>query len=215
MARKKKSAQKPDAVTLAQANRFNPSALAANRQGRLDSGQISRLALRLTSMLLSAIVALAFGIASFVLAALVLPKEALAENWVSLLGTVLLSLLGLVWLWEMINHLWRQTLPLLRDVVGGQVRMEEGAVSRDYDDNSYASLWHRLLTWVFRSFAEDHAQHIWWFSGVHYYVLNGQQFTVSQKGYAALTQESPWRLYYASHSKRLVNIEPAPGSTNV
>ena len=86
--------------------------------------------------------------------------------------------------------------------------MEEGVVSRDYDDTSYASLWHRLLTWVFRFFAEEHAKHIAWFSGVHYYVLNGQQYTVSQKGYAALTKESPWRLYYAPHSKRLVNIEP-------
>jgi hypothetical protein len=93
--------------------------------------------------------------------------------------------------------------------------MAEGAVSRGYDDNSYTSLWHRLFTWVFHVFAEDHAKHIMWFSGTHYYVLDGQPFTVSQKGYAALTQESPWRLYYASHSKRLVNIEPVPGNTNL
>jgi hypothetical protein len=215
MARKKKSV-KPNAATLARANRFNLSALASNRQGRLTNGQTFRFVLRLASMLLSIIAALAFGIACIVLAVVVvMPKQALAENWVSLLGVALLSLLGLVWIFDAINHTRKQTIPLLRDVTGGGVTMEEGIVSRDYDDHSYASLWHNLLTWVLHSFAEEHAKHIEWFSGVHYYVLNGQQFNVSQKGYTALTKESPWRLYYASHSKRLVNIEPAPDNINL
>jgi len=214
MARKSKQS-KPDADTLAKVNRFNRNALASNRQGRLASGQIFRFALRLASMLLSFIVTIALAIACFVLAALVAPKEAFAANWVSLVIAALLSLFGLTWVIDVTNHLWQDIFPLLRDVTGGWVMMEEGVVSRDYDDNSYASLWHGLFTWVFRFFAEDHAKHIAWFSGVHYYVLNGQRFAVSQKGYAALTKESSWRLYYASHSKRLVNIEPVPGNTDL
>jgi len=211
MARK----SKPDAVTLAKINRFNRNALASNRQGRLTGGQVLRFALPLVSMLLSVIVTLAFGTACIVLTAAAVPTEALADHWVSLIFAMLLALFGLFWIFDGTNHLWQQALPLLRDVVSGEVAMAEGAVSRDYDDNSYASLWHRLFTWVFHFFAADHAKHIMWFSGTHYYVLDGQQFTVSQKGYAALTQESPWRLYYASHSKRLINIEPVPGNTNL
>ena len=211
MARK----SKPDADTLAKVNRFNRNALESNRQGRLGSGQIFRFALRLASMLLSFIVTIALAIACFVLAALVAPKDAFAANWVSLVIAALLSLFGLTWVIDVTNHLWQNIFPLLRDVTGGWVTREEGVLSRDYDDNSHASLWHGLFTWVFRFFAEDHAKHIAWFSGVHYYVLNGQRFTVSQKGYAALTKESSWRLYYASHSKRLVNIEPVPRNTDL
>jgi hypothetical protein len=211
MARK----SKPDAGPLAKVNRFNRSALASNRQGRLASGQIFRFALRLASMLLSFIVTIAFAIVCFALAALVVPKEAFAANWVSLVIAALLSLFGLTWVIDVTNHLWQNIFPLSRDITGGWVTMEEGVVSRDYDDNSYASLWHGLFTWVFRFFAEDHAKHIAWFSGVHYYVLNGQRFTVSQKGYAALNKESSWRLFYASHSKRLVNIEPVTGNADL
>jgi hypothetical protein len=213
MARKKK--KKPDAATLARVNRFNLGALTSNRQGRLTSGQTWRFALRLTSMLLSIIVTSAFGIACIVLPAVFMSRETFEITGVSLFFAALCALLGLVWIIDAINHARRQIWPLLRDVVGGEVTVEEGTVSRDYDDNSYASLWHNLFTWVLRSFAEDHAKHIWWFSGVHYYVVNGQRFTVSQKGYAALTEELPWRLYYASHSKRLVNIEPVLGNTNL
>lgn len=214
MARRSKNS-KPDVARLAEVNRFNRNALAANRQGRLGSDQVFQFALRLASMLLSVIVTIAFAIACFVLAALVAPKEAFAANWASLVVVSGLGLFGLMWVIDVVNHLWRDIFPLLRDVAGGQVTMEEGAVARDYDDNAYTSLWHRTFTWVFRFFAEDFAKHIWWFSGTHYYVLNGQQFTVSQKGYAALTQESSWRLYYASRSKRLVNIEPVPGKTGL
>jgi len=32
------------------------------------------------------------------------------------------------------------------------------------------------MTWILHSFAEDHARHIKWFSGVHYYILDGQKF---------------------------------------
>jgi hypothetical protein len=60
-------------------------------------------------------------------------------------------------------------------------------------------------------FADKDQKHIEWLSGTHYYVLNGQQFIVSQKGYAALTKEASFRLYYASRSGRLVNIEPISG----
>ncbi len=208
----KKSARKPDAITLAKANRFNRNALASNRQGQLASSQILWLALRLASMLFSFIVTIAFGIAWIILAALVVSQEAFAANWVSLMVAALLSVLGLFWIFDGIKHIRQQTFPLLHDVIGGRVTMEEGVVSRDYDDNSYASLWHRLFTWVYHFFDSDHDRHINAFSGVHYYVLNGQQFTVSQKGYAALTKESSCRLHYASHSKRLVNIELVPAA---
>ena len=216
MARKsKKSIKEPDAITLAKVNRFDQSALASNRQGRLGSSQILRLALRLVSMLLSIIVMLAFGITCIVLPVVVVSKETFVATGGSLIFMVLLFLFGLFWIWDALKHVQQQTFPLLRDVVGGRVMMEEGVVSRDYDDTHYASLWHRLLTWVFHFFADDHAKHIKWFSGTHYYVLNEQQFVVSQKGYAALAKESPWRLYYAFHSKRLVNIEPVPDNSKL
>ena len=126
-----------------------------------------------------------------------------------------MSLLGLFWIMDGTKHLLKDVFPLLRDIIGGRVLMEEGGVSRDYDDNRYPSLWHRLLTWVLQFLSDDQGRYIEWFSGIHYYVLNGQQYVVSQKGYAALTQPSSWRLYYAPHSKRLVNIEPVPGGTNL
>ncbi len=213
MARKsKKSVKEPDAITLAKVNRFDQSALASNRQGRLSSSQILRLALRLVFMLLSIMITLAFGIACIVVVVVVVSKETFVTTGGSLIFAVLLILLGLFWIWDALKHMRQRAFPLLRDVIGGRVMMEEGIVSRDYDDTLYASLWHRLLTWVFHFFADDHAKHIEWFSGVHYYVVNEQQFVVSQKGYAALAKESPWRLFYASHSKRLVNIEPAPNN---
>jgi hypothetical protein len=208
MARKsKRSAQTPDAITLAKANRFDRSALASNYQGRLASSQILRLALRLASMMLSAIGAIAFGVAWIVLAVVVVPKEAFMANVLSLVIATLLFPFGLFWIFDGINHMLQDAFPLLRDVIGGRVTMEEGIVSREYDDHSYASLWHRLLTWVFGFFANDDQKQIEWFSGTHYYVLNGQQFIVSQKGYAALTRELSCRLYYAPRSRRLVNIE--------
>jgi len=216
MARKsKKSVQEPDAITLAKVNRFDQSALASNQQGRLSSSQILRLALRLVSMLFSVIVTLAFGIACIVITAVIVSKDTFTTTWMSLIFAVLLCLFGMFWILDALKHLWQQALPLLRDVVGGRVMMEEGTVSRDYDDTRYASLWHRLLTWVFHFFADDHAKRIEWFSGIHYYVLNEQQFVVSQKGYAALAKESPWRLFYAPHSKRLVNIEPVPNNSKL
>jgi hypothetical protein len=136
-------------------------------------------------------------------------------KWMSWAGAALLSLLGLFWIMDGAKHLLKDAVPLLRDVIGGRVTMEEGDVSRDYDDSSYASLWHRLFTWVLQFFSDDQGRYIKWFSGIHYYVLNGQQFIVSQKRYAALTQTASWCLYYAPHSKRLVNIEPVPGGTNL
>ncbi len=211
MARKsKRSVQKPDTSTLAKANRFDQNALASNRQGRLASGQILRLALRLALLIFSVIIVIAFGIAWIVLATVVVPKEAFAANWLSLVIAVLLFLLGLFFIFYGINHVWRDGFPLLRDVTSGRVTMAEGNVSREYDDHAYPSLWHRLLTWVFFFFADEFQKHIEWFSGTHYYVLNEQQFIVSQKGYAALTEESSCRLYYASRSRRLVNIELGP-----
>jgi hypothetical protein len=211
----RRTTQHPDAITLAKANGFNQSALASNRQGQLTSSQILRLALRLAAMTLSVIVTIAFGIAWIVLAAVVVPKEAfaaaLAANWQSLIIAVILFLFGLFWVLYGINHTVQDGFPLLHDVIRGRVTMEEGNVFREYDDHNYPSLWHRLLTWVFYFFADKNQKHIEWFSGTHYYVLDGQQFIVSQKGYAALTKELSYRLYYASHSRRLVNIEPVSG----
>ncbi|MCP4540543.1 MAG: hypothetical protein GY832_25685 [Chloroflexi bacterium] len=211
----RRSTRRPDVTTLAEANRFNQNALASNRQGRLASSQILRLAFRLAAMLLATLIVIALGIVCIVLAAVVVPKDAFAANWLSLVIAALLFLFGLFWILYGINHTVQNGFPLLRDVIGGQVMMEEGIVSREYDDHAYPSLWHRLLTWVFYFFADKNQKHIEWFSGTHYYVLNGQQFIVSQKGYAALTEESSCRLYYASRSGRLVNIEPVPGDTNL
>ena len=204
----KRSTQRSSAITLAEANRFDRNALASNRQGRLASSQILRLALRLVSMVLAAVVMIALAIVCVILAAAVVPKEAFAANWLSLAIAAILFLFGLFWVLYGINHTVKNGLPLLRDVIGGRVTIEEGIVSREYDDHAYPSLWHRLLTWALCFFADKGQKDIEWFSGTHYYVLNGQQFIVSQKGYAALADESSYRLYYASQSKRLVNIEP-------
>ncbi len=79
MARKsKKSVQEPDAITLAKVNRFDQSALASNRQGRLSSSQILRLVLRLVFMLLSIMIMLAFGIACIVVVVVVPAAAAVA-----------------------------------------------------------------------------------------------------------------------------------------
>ena len=213
--RSKRSSQKPDALTLAKANRFDPSALASNRRGQLTGSQMFGFALRLLSMAFSVTVTIAFGIVCVVLAVVLAPKDGFAENWSSLIFVALFFVFGLFWILDAIKHIVRDTFPLLRDVIGGQVTVEEGVVSRHYDDLRYASLWHRLFTWVFDFFADDHARHIKWFSGMHFYVLNKQEYTVTQKGYAALAKESFCRLYYASRSRRLVNIEPMPGRTSV
>ncbi len=207
----RRSTQRPDTITLAEANRFNQNALASNRQGRLASSQILQFVLRLVSMVFAAIVVIILGIVCIVLAAVVVPKEAFAADWLSLAIAALLFLFGLFWVLYGINHTVQNGFPLLRDITSGRVMIEEGIVSREYDDHAYPSLWHRLLTWVLYFFADEYQKHIKWFSGTHYYVLNGQRFIVSQKGYAALTDESPYRLYYASQSRRLINIEHISG----
>jgi hypothetical protein len=208
----RRSTRQPDAITLAEANRFSQDALALNRQGRLASSQILQFALRLVSMILAVIVVIILGTVCIVLAAVVVPKEAFGANWLSLAIAALIFLFGLFWILYGMNHTVQNGFPLFRDVIGGQVTIEEGIVSREYDDHAYPSLWHRLLTWVLYFFADDaYQKRIEWFSGTHYYVLNGQQFIVSQKGYAALVDELSCRLYYATCSRWLVNIEPVSG----
>ena len=123
-------------VKLAKANRFDPNALTSNRRGQLTNNQARRFALRLASMALSIIVSIVFGIAWIVLAAAIVPKEAFLDNWVSPLIAILSVLVGLILISDGIKHVLQDTIPLLRDVLGGQVMIEEGRVSRDYDDTS-------------------------------------------------------------------------------
>lgn len=56
-------------------------------------------------MLLSVIVALVFRIACIVLTAVAVPKEAFADNWVSLIIAALLFLFGLFWIFDAIKHI--------------------------------------------------------------------------------------------------------------
>lgn len=203
--RTKKPTKKLDVV---KANRFDPTALAANQAGTLAGGQKSRSMIRLASITLSSIISVAFGIAWIYLAAIIVPEGAfwnnLMDNLVPLIVVPLMFIFGIMWIVDGIKHLMKDGFSLLRDVLDGRVVMAEGSAHKDYDDRHYASMWHRLLNWVFSS--SEHPS-VELFKGTHFYVLDGQRFIVSHKGYAALTEGPSYRLYYVPHSRRLVNIE--------
>ncbi|MFL7792951.1 MAG: hypothetical protein AB8I69_12480 [Anaerolineae bacterium] len=207
----KKSAKKLD---IFKANRFDPSALATNRAGALAAGQKSRLTIRLASMAFSSIASVAFGILWLYLAVIAVPKQTIVDHWLGLIIAVLSFLLGVIWIVDGVRNLFKDSSSLLRDILGGEVVVAEGPARKEYDDHHYASLWHRLFNSIWFFSVDQRVQHIEAFKGTHFYVLDGQRFIVSQKGYVALTEGPSYRLYYVPRSKRLVNIEAVPGEAN-
>jgi hypothetical protein len=207
----KKSTKKLDVV---EANRFDPNALATNRARALAAGQKSRLTIRLASMAFSSIASVAFGILWLYLAMITVPKQTIVNHWLALIIAVFLFLFGVIWIVDGVRNLIKDSSSLLRDILSGEVVVAEGPVCREYDSRHYASLWHRLFNSIWFFSVDQRAQYLEAFKGTHFYVLDGQRFIVSQKGYAALTEGPSYRLYYVPRSKRLVNIELLPGEAN-
>jgi hypothetical protein len=212
MSRKsKKSAKKLDVV---KANRFDPNALATNRAGALAAGQKSRLAMRLASTAVSSIASVAFGILWLYLAVIAVPKQTIVNHWLGLIIAVFSFLFGVIWIVDGVRNLVKDSVSLLRDILSGEVAVAEGPARKEYDGRHYASLWHRLFNSIWFFSVDQRVQHLEAFKGTHFYVLDGQRFIVSQKGYAALTEGLSYRLYYAPRSRRLVNIESVPGEAS-
>jgi len=170
--------------------------------------------LKVISIALSVLIASIFSVLCFFFAAKTLPWESLTTNWEELAIALLLILLGLFWLWDPIRAVFKTGIPLLLDVLGGRVKMEQGAVGKNYDDTVYRSLWHRILDWVFSFFSDGFDKYLEPFCGAHYYLLGEQKFMVSQKGYNALNEGSIYRLYYLTGSRQLINIEPLSNQPN-
>jgi len=208
----KKSVQKLDVV---KANRFDLNALATNRTGALAAGQKSRLTIRLASMAFSSIASVAFGVLWLYLAVITVPKQTIVNHWLALIIAVFLFLFGVIWIVDGVRNLVKDSFSLLRDILSGEVAVAEGSARKEYDSRHYASLWHRLFNSIWFFSVDSRAQYLEAFKGTHFYVLDGQRFIVSQKGYAALTEGPSYRLYYVPRSKRLVNIEPVSGEANV
>jgi hypothetical protein len=209
--RSKKSAKKLDVV---KANRFDPNALATNRAGALAAGQKSRLAIRLVSMAFSSIASVAFGVLWICLAVIAMPKQTIVNHWLGLIIAVISFLLGVIWIVDGVRNLVKDSFSLLRDILSGEVVVAEGSVRKEYDGRHYASLWHRLFNSIWFFSVDQRVQYLEAFKGTHFYVLGGQRFIVSQKGYTALTEGPPYRLYYAPRSMRLVNIESVPSEAS-
>jgi hypothetical protein len=165
-------------------------------------------------MAFSSIASVAFGILWFYLAVIAMPKQTIVDHWLGLIIAVLSFLLGVIWIVDGVRNLVKDSVSLLRDILSGEVVVAAGPVRREYDSRHYASLWHRLFNSIWFFSVDSRAQYLEAFKGTHFYVLDGQRFIVSQKGYAALTEGPSYRLYYVPHSKRLVNIESVPGEAN-
>jgi hypothetical protein len=207
----KKSTKKLDVV---KANRFDSNALATNRAGALAAGQKSRLTIRLASMAFSSIASVAFGIFWIYLAVIAVPKQTIVNHWLAVIFAVFSLIFGVIWIVDGVRNLIRDSVSLLRDILSGEVAVAEGPARREYDSRHYASLWHRLFNSIWFFSVDRRAQYLEAFKGTHFYVLDGQRFIVSQKGYAALTEGPSYRLYYVPRSKRLVNIETVSGEAN-
>lgn len=165
-------------------------------------------------MAFSSLASVAFGILWLYLAVITVPKQTIVNHWLALIIVVFLFLFGVIWIIDGVKNLVKDSFSLLRDILGGEVAVAEGPARKEYDGRHYASLWHRLFNSIWFFSVDQRAQYLEAFKGTHFYMLDGQRFIVSQKGYAALTEGPSYRLYYVPRSKRLVNIEPVPGEAN-
>jgi hypothetical protein len=209
MPKKSTESMQTYAAILAKENKFDPSALPANREGNLTAGQRSKLYLMLVSILFSSILGIGLGIFFFITGMNWFPKEEPFSEWIMILVSIIAFLFGIWWIFEGGKQLLRSWRPLLSDIAGGKIAVEKGQVKKDYDDKYYRSLWHRLLDWGFGWFSQsDERYDSDMFSGTHFYLLKDQRFMVSQKGYSALDEELAHILYFTPRSKKLINIEP-------
>jgi hypothetical protein len=89
-----------------------------------------------------------------------------------LLFSIFLFLVGIWWIYEGGRQLLRSWWPLLIDTIGGKLAIEKGQVKKDYDDDYYRSMWHRLLDWGFGLFTpqSDRRYRFNMFSGTHFRV---------------------------------------------
>ena len=125
------------------------------------------------------------------------------------LVSIIAFLFGIWWIYEGGKQILRSGRPLLADIAGEKIAVEKGRVKKEYDDQYYRSMWHRLLDWGFGWFSQsDERNDSNLFSGTHFYVFKDLKFIVSQKAYNALDEEVTHILYFTPSSKKLINIEP-------
>jgi hypothetical protein len=209
MSKKSTESLQTYAASLAKENKFDPSALPANREGNLTAGQRSKLYLMLVSILFSSVLGIGLGIFFFITGMNWFPKEEPLSEGIMVLVSIIAFLFGMWWIYEGGKQLLRSGRPLLSDIAGGKLAIEKGQVKKEYDDQYYRSMWHRLLDWGFGFFSEsDERYDSNMFSGTHFYIFRDQKFIVSQKGYNALDEDITHILYFTPSSKRLINIEP-------
>jgi hypothetical protein len=209
MSKKTTESMQTYAAILAKANKFDASALPANRDGNYTSGQRTKLNLMLVSIFFSSLFGIIIGFLFFNTGLNWFPKEEPLSELIMILVSIIAFLFGIWWIYEGGKQLLQSGWPLLSDIVGEKLAIEKGQIKKDYDDKYYRSMWHRLLDWGFGWFSEsDERYDSKMFSGTHFYLLKDQRFIVSQKGYNALDEEITHILYFTPSSKKLINIEP-------
>jgi len=198
------------AAALAEANKFDLSALPVNREGNFSSSQRGKLLMNLFSMFIAALICFGLGIIFIIAGQIWFPTEDPFADWKPLLLSIILFVTGIWWFYAGGKQLLRSWWPLMKDFVGGKLAIERGQVKKDYDDKYYKTFWHRLLDLVFGLFFQDDERFRFnMFSGTHFYLTRDHRFIVSQKGYNALEEGIPHVLYFAPRSNKLINIEPA------
>jgi hypothetical protein len=208
MAKKSKQSY---ATMLAEANKFDPSALPANRKGEFTANQRLKLNMALTSTFFSALLGVVVGIVFLVLGILWFPFEDLFSEWIMIVVSIITFLLGISWIFQGGKSFRSSFLPLLKDVLGEKLIIKEGQVKKEYDDQHYKSMWHRLLDLVFEFISDSDSQYSSdLFSGTYFYLYEDHQFIVSQKAFNALDERTAHILYFMPRSKKMINIEPAP-----
>jgi len=126
MSKKTTESRQAYAATLAKANRFDSSALPRNRDGHYTTGQRVKLCLVLISMFFSSLLGIGFGILFFNTGLNRFPKEEPLAEWIMLLFSIFLFLVGIWWIYEGGKQLLRSWWPLLIDIVGGKLAVEKG-----------------------------------------------------------------------------------------
>jgi hypothetical protein len=194
---------------LAEANKFDYGALPANREGKLTSDQRQKLYLTLASRIVSSFLGIVVGIAFLVVGIIWFPKEDVISQLTMIIASLFSVLFGVWWIFQGRKTFVRSAWPLVQDVMGENLVIEQGQINKAYDEEHYRSLWHRLLDLVFGFISDDDSSSSSdLFSGAHFYLLKDHQFIVSQDGYNALNEEIEHILYFTPKSKKLLNIEP-------
>ena len=209
MEKKSTESVKQYSASLARENKFDPTSLPANRGGKFSAGQRTKLYLTLVSMFLSSLAGVGIGILSLYYGWVLFPKEEPFTQWNLIFFSLILFVVGVLWIFESGKQLINSWQPLLMDVLGGILLIENGKVSKYYDDTHYKTMWHRLLDWVFSYFSNSSDQYSnRLFTGTYFYLLKEMKFIVSKKGFNTLDEEITHHLYFTPKSKRLINMEP-------